>query len=230
MIPQELTAESFLRAVTYLVAMLLSLSFHEAAHALVATLKGDLTAKKQGRLTLNPMAHIDPVGTIILPLIGALANLPVIGWAKPVPVDLRRVKNPRWANLQVSLAGPFANLLLSMICLALVGLHLATDLPAKGSLLYPFVELAQAMVWVNAFLAFFNLIPLPPLDGAAMITTLLPARWAEKFEEHVAPYGFFLLFVIMISGGLHWLPGIASAFVSISSTLLSPLFSVVNPQ
>lgn len=225
MIPQELTAESVLRAVNYLVAMLLSLSFHEAAHALVASLKGDSTAKDQGRLTLNPIAHIDPVGTVILPLIGALASLPVIGWAKPVPVDLRGMKNPRLANLQVSLAGPLSNLLLCIICVALLGYHRATGIPSQGSLLFPFVELVNAMVWVNAFLAFFNLIPLPPLDGAAMVTTLLPYRYASKFEEFVAPYGFLLLFIIMISGGLHWLPGVASGFVKLVMTMLGPLFS-----
>lgn len=224
MMPPEITAETLVRAVTYLVAMLLSLTFHEAAHALVASLKGDSTAKSLGRLSLNPFVHIDPMGTVVLPLIGALANLPIIGWAKPVPVDLSKTRNPRLSNLQVSLAGPLSNLLLSFLCVALLGLHERTGIPTPDSFFYPFVALIKAMVWVNAFLAFFNLLPLPPLDGAAMITSILPVRLANKFEAFVAPYGFFLLLMIMISGGLHWLPGIAAQFVHMCSTILAPLF------
>lgn len=224
MLPEALTAETILRAVTYLVAMLLSLSFHEAAHALAASLKGDDTAKSEGRLTLNPMAHIDPIGTILLPLIGALASLPVIGWAKPVPVRLAGLKNPRMANLQVSLAGPASNLLLAFVCLAAVMVHQATGVPEKGTLLYPFIDLLVAMVTVNVFLAFFNLIPIPPLDGAAMITSLLPIRWAEKYEEHVAPYGYFILLMIVISGGLHWLPAVSQAYLAAAASVLRLFF------
>lgn len=214
------TAEATLRAVNYLVAMLISLTFHEAAHALVAFMFGDRTAKDEGRLTLNPAAHIDPLGTLLLPAIGAFTGLPIIGWAKPVPVDLRNLRWRRFGNLAVSLAGPLSNLLLAFLCLVALSVHHITKIPADGTLFHPFVQLAEAMVWVNAFLAFFNLLPLPPLDGAALATTLMPRRWADKYEAYIAPYGYFLLMMIVISGGLHWLPGVASGYVRICVALI----------
>lgn len=217
------TPEAILRAVNYLVAMLISLTFHEAAHALAAYLFGDSTAKSEGRLTLNPMAHVDPVGTLLLPAVGAFTGLPVIGWALPVPVNINKFRWRRIGNLAVSLAGPAANLVLAFLCLILLALHQLKTVSLEGTIFYPFVELTQAMVWVNAGLAFFNLLPIPPLDGAALATTLLPRRWADKYESYIAPYGFFLLLMIMISGGLHWLPGVMTAYIRLCSALIVKL-------
>ena len=160
----DLTTDQIARAGLGFAATLVSLTFHEAAHAAVAWLKGDRTAHAAGRLTLNPLAHVDPVGTVLLPLIGAFSNLPIIGWAKPVPVDLRNLKNPRWDHLQIAAAGPLSNLLLSVVSLG--------ALVASGPT--PVSPILLAMVWVNAFLGVFNLLPFPPLDGGTVAATLLP--------------------------------------------------------
>jgi Zn-dependent protease len=203
------------RLLNYTLAMVLSLSFHEAAHAFVAFLRGDATARSEGRMTLNPLAHIDWFGTILLPLLGALTRLPVIGWAKPVPVDTRNLRNPKWDYVLVAAAGPAANLLLSfgaVVALFLYGVY-GSELVPKGSFFYPLTELSEAMVWVNVYLALFNLLPIPPLDGGTVFGALLPDRIAAKYHEIVAPYGTLLLIAIIASGGLHWLPGIAQGFV-----------------
>jgi Zn-dependent protease len=218
------------KAMTMFVAMLLSLCVHEAAHALSAKWCGDRTAERLGRLTLNPMAHADPLGTIILPLIGFLAQLPVLGWAKPVPVDERNFRRaPRLSHAFVSAAGPASNLLiclLSIIFLTVHQIYLNPYLP-KGSFFYPLVNLAEAMVWVNAILAVFNLIPLPPLDGAAVLQLLLPADMAEAYERVVGPYGYFILLVLMISGALGWVSQLAKLYVQFCSAVVGQLAGLV---
>lgn len=211
----NLSAAAIAEAATAFLAMLLSLTIHEAAHAWMAKKRGDTTAEREGRLTLNPLAHIDPLGTVILPIVGALTQLPVIGWAKPVPVDLRNVKNPKWDHVLIAFAGPGSNLLLSILAAIAVAFYGAflKDFVPEGHFLFPLVKLASVMVWVNAFLAFFNLLPLPPLDGSTVFSAFLPDRWARKYEEVIAPYGYFILLLLIVAGGLRWLPPLAAAYV-----------------
>lgn len=171
----------------------------------MARLRGDRTAELAGRLSLNPWRHVDILGTIILPIVGALSQLPVIGWAKPVPVDTRQLYNPRWDSVLVSAAGPASNLLMAF--LAVVATVVVGDNPGIV------VDLLQALIWVNAFLAVFNLLPLPPLDGAGVAAAILPEKLALRYERLVAPYGYFILMALVASGSLRWLPGVAAVYV-----------------
>lgn len=220
-------AEEIAKASTYILGMVLSLTFHEAAHAAVAKSQGDTTAEDEGRLTLNPMAHIDPLGTILIPMLGALTNTMVIGWAKPVPIKISRMRNMKWSPLLVALAGPAANLLICLLLtMFLVGYQKSlTQLLPPGSFLFPFIKLASAMISMNAALAFFNLIPVPPLDGAAMLEATLPAAGREFYETYVVPYGFMLLLVIMMTVGLPWVGRMASFYIALCQALAYSLLA-----
>lgn len=162
---------------------------HEYAHGLVASLRGDRTAQYAGRLTLNPLAHIDPLGTILLPLLLLVSRSPVIfGWAKPVPINYWGLKNPKRDIILVGLAGPLAN-----ICLAA-----ALSLILKFSAALPFfaVSLIYQAIVVNLVLAVFNLIPVPPLDGSRVAIGLLPSSAARQYAA-MEPYGFLILFILL---------------------------------
>ena len=175
---------------------------HEISHGVVALWFGDDTAKRAGRLTLNPIPHIDPFGSIILPAMGAITGLPIIGFAKPVPVTPGRLRNPRRDIVFVSLAGPFTNFLLMAVAAlvtrsllrggGLLGTGLGSDSPDLA------VQIFFAFAVVNLFLGLFNLLPIPPLDGSAMVERVLPAPWLPGWHR-VRPYGFLLLFVLVFS-------------------------------
>lgn len=158
------------------VALVLALSFHEAAHAYVAKLLGDDTAESLGRLTLNPLAHLDPLGTIAILVAG-------VGWGKPVPVNAGNFENPKLDNLKVALAGPFSNLLLTLL-FALLNYIFK---PGDGSLAH---ALTTTIIQLNLALMFFNLIPIPPLDGSKILHLFLDDETFFRFEQ----YGFYLLF------------------------------------
>jgi len=217
----------FARAFMYFAAMLFSLTVHEAAHALAAKMQGDDTAERLGRLTLSPLPHIDWIGTVALPLTGMLLSLPLLGWAKPVPVDPRNLRHPKWGNVIVAFAGPASNLVLCILC-AIVGfthrIFFFEALP-QGSVFYPLIELVHAMIFVNAILAVFNMIPLPPLDGGAIAHILLPQRYAEAYEAYVAPYGFMILMLLAFAGGLFWVRVLAIQYVEIVNVAVSILFA-----
>ncbi len=175
--------------------LLISLTIHEAAHAWTADRLGDPTARSRGRVSLNPIRHIDPIGTLLLPLIAAFTRLPLIGWAKPVPVDMRNLRHPRRDFMIVAAAGPISNLL-QAIAAALVFRAVGGDalLPSQ---LWQYALLVA--VDVNLLLAFFNLIPVPPLDGGNVALGLLPTRLAIQYAQ-LRQYGFIILYVLMISG------------------------------
>jgi Zn-dependent protease len=190
--------------IVFFVALVASIVLHEISHGVVALWFGDDTAKRAGRLTLNPIPHIDPFGSIILPALGALAHVPVIGWAKPVPVNPNRLRGRR-DMLFVSLAGPATNLSLMLIA-AVVARVLF-----KPAAFYPFglrlqdltlpVLVALIFAQVNLFLGLLNLLPIPPLDGSALLERVLPREWLPGWYRF-RPYGILVLFALVFYVGL----------------------------
>jgi Zn-dependent protease len=198
------------KAIVFIVPMVLSLSVHEYAHARIAYLLGDDTASMQGRLTLNPLAHIDIVGTLIIPLVAAFAGgLPLIGWAKPVPVTplrfTRRI-SMRAGMAIVAVAGPLSNFLLAMICLvayriAFPGLPLNSSLSGGGTV-GAITYMLSVMVYLNMGLMIFNLLPIPPLDGSR----LLPRR-LDPLLDRIKPFSYIILMaVVFFLGGIIFMP------------------------
>ncbi len=185
--------------------LVFSLTVHEAAHAWAADRLGDPTGRLLGRVSLNPAVHVDPLGTILFPLLAMIANLPIIGWAKPVPVSLRNLRNYRRDFLFIAAAGPGSNLLLAVgsgILLRVVG---PIGVASNGAdLLTPLLLLLRFALQVNLLLAIFNLIPIPPLDGSNILAGVLPAPLARSYDR-LRPYGFLLLYLLMFTGGLTYL-------------------------
>ena len=162
---------------------ILSISFHEAAHAYTAFYLGDDTAQKQGRLTLNPLAHLDPLGTLMLLVVH-------FGWAKPVPVDSRNLKKPDLYMSIIAAAGPLSNLLIAIFCI--IGMNLLKYQPP----LYPIISTLQIGAWLNIMLFVFNLIPFPPLDGGNIMRGFLPSQIKETYDQ-LAPYGMLILLALL---------------------------------
>jgi Zn-dependent protease len=160
---------------------------HEVSHGVVALAFGDDTAKKAGRLTLNPIAHVDPVGSLALPLLLAVAGAPIFGWAKPVPVNPRNLRHPRQESLLVSLAGPATNIVLAIGAALVLRTATHSSLP---------IEIALQFGIINVVLATFNLIPIPPLDGSAIIERFLPATWWPGWLR-LRQYSFAILFLLI---------------------------------
>jgi Zn-dependent protease len=182
-----------------LAVLVSSLTVHEAAHAWAADRLGDSTARRLGRLTLNPIAHIDPIGTLLFPILAATTGLPLIGWAKPVPVDMRNLQAPRRDFALIAAAGPASNLALAVAGAAVVGVLPRGDWNAVFVLVLGFVSL-------NVLLALFNMLPVPPLDGGNVLIGLLPEA-AARAVERLRPYGIIVLYALMLSGVLWTLIG-----------------------
>ena len=178
-------------------AFLFAIAIHEYAHAQCAVSLGDPTNRYTGRLTLNPLAHLDPMGALLLILCG-------FGWAKPVEFDSRYFKNPQSDTLKVSLAGPFANLFLCFLAMFILYAMAKFGLLSSGVR-----QLLQWMIYINVWFAFFNLIPIPPLDGYRLITILLPPKMAWDFENIVGRYGMYIL--------------IALIFLRVTDAIIKPL-------
>ncbi len=199
----------------YLPVLLFSVVLHEYAHGWQALREGDDTAYMLGRLTLNPIPHIDLFGSILLPLMLALVNSPfMIGWAKPVPVNPRKYRNYRAGDIRVSLAGIVVNIGLSVIfTLVLVGLiHLAEYVPSLTPTLEVLARMVQYGILVNLVLAFFNLIPIPPLDGSHVLYHLLPPQLGMRYRE-LSRYGMLILMVLLMVGRPIFTVLMAPAFV-----------------
>ncbi|WP_226699180.1 site-2 protease family protein [Qipengyuania gaetbuli] len=188
--------DTLILAAILIPCLVVAIVFHEVAHGWTALALGDTTARDMGRLTLNPIKHVDPVGTLLVPGALALFGGPVFGWAKPVPVSANRLNNPRYGMMAVAAAGPGTNILLAFVGAVLVGIAsgLATN---WGTQLPEFAMTAfGAFILINAFLAFFNLLPIPPFDGSHILGGLLPRRWARHWQQLQA-FGMLLLVVII---------------------------------
>lgn len=182
-------------------ALVVSIIVHEVSHGVVALWFGDDTAKRAGRLTLNPVPHIDPIGTVVLPVLLTLAGGPAFGWAKPVPVNLSKLRRPRNESVVVGLAGPFVNVVLAVACGVGLGVVLSpTDktLLAAGFLPSSFwIEALFALGTVNVILAVFNLIPIPPLDGSSVVERFIPRAWLPTYLR-IRPYTLILPLVFVV--------------------------------
>ena len=193
-----------LEIVIQIVVLLFAVSFHESAHGYVAMKCGDNTARDLGRITMNPLKHLDPIGSLFFPALLAFSGLPVFGWARPVPVSLEGVPNPRRANLLVSAAGPLSNLLLAVLFAAVFAAMGGSQGASRENPLYPLWLIAGLSVLVNVSLAIFNLLPIPPLDGFGVVESLAPAA-AIPAIIWLRRYGFIILVVAMFTGVLGWI-------------------------
>jgi Zn-dependent protease len=197
-----------------MIAFLFAISVHESAHAWTASRCGDPTARMLGRVTLNPIPHIDPIGTIVLPLVAAISGIPLLGWAKPTPVDPRNFKNPMFDDILTSVAGPVSNfivatgalLVLGGIALSSVsgsslvtGLIAGDNLSSSDSILAPVAALLFELMFINIVLAVFNLIPVPPLDGSHVLRHFLPDS-ARNIYDRIGIFG--LLALVYLAPGL----------------------------
>ena len=178
------------------VILIASLTIHEAAHAITADRLGDPTARLLGRVSLNPIVHIDPIGTILLPILSMLSPIPLLGWAKPVPVNMSRLRHPRRDFMMIAAAGPISNFLQAV---ALAVVYRALYDPYASEF---FARVLSYAVQMNLLLAFFNLIPIPPLDGGNVLAGLVPESAAQVLD-HVRQFGFLALYVLLYTGVLN---------------------------
>ncbi|MBM4269640.1 MAG: site-2 protease family protein [Deltaproteobacteria bacterium] len=195
-----------LQIVIQVLALLFAVSFHESAHGWVAWKCGDPTARDLGRISLNPLRHIDPVGSVLVPAVLAFSGAPVFGWAKPVPVALDRTRDPRSANLLISAAGPISNLILA----GLFAIAITMVRQEDGSFGVD-SRIGAALLWfgrfsvrINVVLAVFNLLPIPPLDGFGVLESLLPRSMAP-LAYWMRHYGMLILLAVILSGALSWI-------------------------
>jgi Zn-dependent protease len=194
---------SFLSKISYwAIPVLFAITLHEAAHGWMARYFGDRTAEMLGRLSLNPLRHIDPIGTLLVPAVLLAFGGLTIGWARPVPVATKALRNPRLAMILVALAGPAVNLVMAALWCGIYGA--ISRVNGNETLIYWIALNAQAGIMINVILAVFNLLPIPPLDGGRVIAELLPAAWRARLEK-VEPIGIFLAIGLSVLGMFGWL-------------------------
>jgi Zn-dependent protease len=181
-------------AIFYILIVLFSVVIHEVSHGFMANLLGDPTAKMQGRLTLNPLKHLDPVGSIVLPALLYFSGAPVIGWAKPVPFNPYNLRAGKWGPAIVAIAGPISNLVVAGFFGILVRLNILFSLAPTV-----FNELCILVVSLNVILAVFNLVPIPPLDGSKVLFAALPYKF-RHVETWLERYGLFLIIILLVWG------------------------------
>ena len=186
-----------------LVILLVAIILHELAHGYVALLLGDPTAKQQGRLTFNPLPHLDPMGSVVVPLLLLLTGAPFfIGWAKPVPVNPSHFRRPLQAMMWVALAGPLTNIVLMLVSIGIIKYMLFVAPPVTSWVVFAF-DVCQYSMLINCVLAIFNLLPIPPLDGSRIITAFLP-KPVQQFYFNLEPYGMPLVILCAIFGVFTW--------------------------
>jgi hypothetical protein len=179
----------------YALPVIFAITVHEAAHGFAARFFGDMTADRAGRITLNPLKHIDPIGTILLPALTLMVGGILFGWAKPVPVDFSRLRNPKRDMLWVAAAGPASNFVMALFWALMIKLSLT----APNIYSNPMALMGQAGVMINVVLMVLNLLPLPPLDGGRIAVSLLPNHLAFKYAQ-IERYGFIILIVLLATG------------------------------
>ena len=210
----------------YALPVLFAITLHEASHGFVARHFGDNTAYALGRVTLNPMKHIDPVGTIVMPLILyiATAGTFLFGYAKPVPVQFNQLRNPKRDMIWVALAGPASNLIQAFLWG--IALYLLQGASVTESF---FIKMCQAGILVNVVMFVFNLFPLPPLDGGRILVGLLPYKQAELVSR-IEPWGFFVVMALVLTGvvSTYWMQPLMAATYSVIQTVLTPLAMLVK--
>lgn len=184
------------RIATWLIPLVVAIVLHEISHGWVASAFGDPTARERGRLSLNPIRHVDPVGTIVVPLVLAVTGAPVFGWAKPVPVVAARMRNPRLHMMIVALAGPGMNLFLALVGAIAFALLRRGDAVAGPVTVFLLFNLLN-FVAINIFLAVFNMLPIPPFDGGHVVEGLLPPRLGRRYAK-LGRFGFPLLLVLLV--------------------------------
>ena len=216
----------------WLVPLVIAIVFHEVAHGLVARRLGDPTAEARGRLSLNPIRHIDPFGTVLLPMILAISHAPMFGWAKPVPVDYSRLRNPRRDMVLVALAGPGMNLFLALIGTAILAVTFFASDGAKSGVAAFVLANALNFVLINIFLAVFNLLPVPPFDGGHVVRGLLPPPLARSFAG-IGRYALLVLMILllvlpMISPRLNVVARVVSPIVNGLATAILGIFGVAT--
>ena len=186
------------------IVLLFSLTVHEMAHAWSADRLGDPTARLLGRVSLNPLVHADPIGTVLFPLISMVSGAMLIGWAKPVPVTLRYLRHPRRDYMLVAAAGPVSNLILAVFSALLLAIvPISPQTLGESNVSVPIAKFLTGLVSLNVLLAVFNLLPIPPLDGGNVLAGLLPPNLAAQFNK-VRPYGFMLLYALILSDGFSY--------------------------
>lgn len=197
---------SFAQVFIAFIVLLFSLTVHETAHAWTADRLGDPTARLLGRVSLNPVVHADLIGTVLFPLLAMVGGLPIIGWAKPVPVDARRLRSRRRDSVLVAAAGPASNLGLAVMAALVLGVLPVSPITlGEPNVSAPMATLLATALRVNVLLAVFNMLPIPPLDGGSVLGGLLPPRLAWRFDRMVRPYGFLLLYALMLTGAFNYL-------------------------
>ncbi len=210
----------------YAIPVLFAITVHEAAHGYVARHFGDNTAYLQGRLTLNPLKHIDPLGTILMPLMlyVATSGAFLFGYAKPVPVNFGALRNPKRDMIWVALAGPASN-----FAQAIFWAVVLVALAATGTQEPFFVKMAQGGILVNLVMCAFNLLPLPPLDGGRILVGMLPLKQAQMVSG-LERWGFFIVMGLVLTGivGTYWLMPLMGVGYSVINTLISPLLSLLH--
>lgn len=204
------------KIVIYALPIIFAITVHEAAHGYAAKYFGDMTAYNEGRISLNPLKHIDPFGTILLPALTIMLGGILFGWAKPVPVNFSRLRNPKKDMLWVAAAGPASNLVMAIFWVLVIKYAVS----APDAIAYPLSLMAKAGVSINIILMVLNLLPLPPLDGGRIAVSLLPNQLARKFSE-LERYGFIILIILLLTGILS---KILDPFISITYALLFNLF------
>ena len=185
--------------------LLFSLTVHESAHAWTAAKFGDPTAQRLGRISLNPAVHVDPVGTVLLPLVAFTTGAPIIGWAKPVPVDARNLARPRQDFLFIAAAGPASNLVLATMASVVMRMVSVSPVDFGIGPAVPVWTIAAMVFELNLLLAVFNMLPVPPLDGGNVLAGLLPAGLARAYDHVLRRWGFLVLYGLLLTGALSYL-------------------------